>query len=126
MYRLGTKSKENLKGVHPSLVRVVEKAIEITPVDFRVTEGLRTWERQRELFNAGKSKTMNSRHLQGYAVDVVALPDNKVSWDMKHYKAIAGAFKEAAQIVGVPVVWGGDWQTFKDGPHFELDRKAFP
>lgn len=126
MYRLGTKSKENLKGVHPSMVRVVERAIEITPVDFRVTEGLRTWERQRELFNAGKSKTMNSRHLQGFAVDVVALPDNKVSWDMKHYRTIADAFKQAAKELNIPIVWGGDWVTFKDGPHFELDRKAFP
>lgn len=125
MFKFGKTSEANLKGVHPSLIRVARRALELTPIDFRITEGLRTFERQKELFEAGKSKTMNSRHLRGYAVDFVALPEGKVSWDMKYYKQIADAFKQAAAEVGVPIEWGGDWKTFKDGPHIELHRSKF-
>ena len=124
-YRLSAKSEKALAGVHPSLVRVVRRAIELTPVDFRVTEGLRTFERQKELYDAGKSKTMKSRHLLGYAVDVVALPGGVVSWDMKHYKATADAFKQAGAELRIPIEWGGDWRTFKDGPHFQLSASEY-
>jgi len=122
---LGRASLARLAGVHPDLVRVVKRAIALTPVDFRVTEGLRSIERQRELVKAGASKTMNSRHLTGHAVDVVALLEGKVRWDWPLYDRIAKAFKAAAKAEGVPLEWGGDWK-FRDGPHFQLPWKQYP
>lgn len=125
MYVLGIVSKNNLKGVHPDLVKVVEKAITLTEIDFRVTEGLRSKTRQIELVNKGASKTLNSRHITGHAVDVVALIGGSVRWDWPLYDKLAKAFKQSAKELNIPIVWGGDWKTFKDGPHFELDRNVY-
>jgi peptidoglycan L-alanyl-D-glutamate endopeptidase CwlK len=124
-FKLSRRSLERLQKVHPDLVKVVLLAIELTEVDFGVTEGVRTVERQRELFANGASKTMNSRHLTGHAVDLVAYVGSEVRWDWPLYHKIADAMKRAANSLGVPIVWGGDWRTFKDGPHFELDRKVY-
>lgn len=125
MFVLGAVSKNNLKGVHPDLVKVVERAISLTTVDFRVIEGLRSKQRQIELVNKGASKTLNSRHITGHAVDVVALIGGSVRWDWPLYDKIAKAFKQSAKELNIPIVWGGDWKTFKDGPHFELDRNVY-
>lgn len=126
MYSLGPRSKQRLTGVHPDLVKMVERAIKITDVDFTVLEGFRTPERQKALVQAGASQTMNSRHLTGHAVDLGAWVDDEVRWDWPLYHKIAAAMKEAAKQVGVPLEWGGDWRTFKDGPHFQLPRKEYP
>lgn len=123
---LGKRSLEKLNGVHPDLVRVVKRAIEITEVDFVVTEGVRTVARQKELVAAGASKTMNSRHITGHAVDLAACIGGKVVWDWPLYAKLADAMKVAAAGCGVAIIWGGDWKSFKDGPHFELDRKVYP
>ncbi|WP_374275036.1 M15 family metallopeptidase [Brevundimonas sp.] len=125
-FRLSARSRARMAGVHPDLVAVMEAAIRLTPVDFMVTEGLRTPERQRVLVKAGASRTLNSRHLTGHAVDVAALVEGKVRWDWPLYPRIAGAVREAAAKRGVAIVWGGDWPRLRDGPHFELDRKAYP
>ncbi len=119
---LSQKSLRRLEGVHPDLVKVVKRAIQITPIDFIVVEGLRTKERQAYLVEKGASKTMNSRHLTGHAVDLAPIVDNKVSWDWKHYYPLAEAVKKAAEEVKVKVEWGGDWKSFKDGPHWQLPR----
>lgn len=118
---LNARSLKNLEGVHPDLVAVVEKAR--GKADFLVTEGLRTKERQAFLVKAGKSQTQNSRHLYGLAVD---LCDPDGCYDVPDMQAIARAMKSAAAELDVPIVWGGDWKTFKDTPHFELERKAYP
>ena len=123
MYKLGNKSRRRLYGVHPDLVLVVNKAIEITTQDFTVLEGLRTLERQQQLYNTGKSKTMNSRHLTGHAVDLAPWP---ISWDWEYFYPIAEAMKAAADEVGVPIEWGGDWKSFPDGPHYQLPWKEYP
>lgn len=125
-FRLSIRSRARLTGVHPALVAVVEAAILRSPVDFMVTEGLRTPTRQAALVRAGASRTLKSRHLTGHAVDVAALVDGEVRWDWPLYPRIAGAFKAGALALGVPIVWGGDWRTLRDGPHFELDRRTFP
>ncbi|GAA0643096.1 hypothetical protein GCM10009101_14640 [Brevundimonas lenta] len=125
-YRLSERSLKRLAGVHPRLVALVKEAASLTPVDFMVTEGLRTRERQMALIRAGASRTKNSRHLTGHAVDVAAMVDGQVRWDWPLYPRIAAAFKAAAARQGTAIVWGGDWPTLRDGPHFELDRKAFP
>lgn len=125
MRELTLRDRERLKGVHLKLVAVVEKAKEISPHDFIVTEGLRTPERQKELFEARATQTLNSRHLTGHAVDLAVLVGKEVRWDWPLYAALGRAMKEAAAELSVPIVWGGDWRTFKDGPHFELDRRYF-
>ena len=126
MYKLGPRSKTRLQGVHPDLVRVVERAIQITLVDFTVLEGLRDPMRQKKLVEAGSSQTLNSRHITGHAVDLGAWVDDQVDWSWPLYAQIATAMKTAAKELNVPIVWGGDWRTLKDGPHFELSRKEYP
>ena len=122
MYKLGNKSRRRLYGVHADLVAVVQRAIEITEQDFTVLEGLRTQERQQQLYSTGKSKTMNSRHLTGHAVDLAPWP---ITWDWDHFYPIADAMKQAAEELDVPLEWGGDWKSFPDGPHFQLPWKDY-
>jgi len=126
MYKIGPRSVQRLKGVHDDLVKVVERAIEITTVDFTVLEGLRTPERQKALYEAGASQTLNGRHITGHAVDLGAWVDGEVRWDWPLYHKIAAAMKEAAKQLDIKIVCGADWKSFPDGPHFELDRKAYP
>jgi peptidoglycan L-alanyl-D-glutamate endopeptidase CwlK len=119
-----------LKGVHADLVAVLEKAAAVSPVPFRVTEGLRSRARQAELVKAGFSKTMNSRHLTGHAADIVPLldvnKDGKINavdmYDWGAIRKLAPFIKKAAKSLGVPIEWGGDWQSFPDGPHWQLPR----
>ena len=125
-FRLSQRSLSRLTGVHPRMVALVKEAITLSPVDFMVTEGLRTPERQAALVRAGASRTKNSRHLTGHAIDVAALVEGQVRWDWPLYPRIAAAFKAAAARQGTAIVWGGDWTSLRDGPHFELDRKVFP
>jgi len=124
-YKLGPTSLLRLQDVHPDLVKVVERAIELTEIDFTVLEGRRTKERQAELLKAGATTTMNSRHLTGHAVDLGALVGGKVRWDWPLYYKIADAMKAASAELGIPVEWGGDWKKFKDGPHWQLPHKEY-
>lgn len=119
------RSEQRLQGVHPDLVRVVRKALQLSAVDFAVIEGLRDPKRQEQLVASGASKTMNSRHLTGHAIDVAPIIAGQVRWDWPPFHQIAAAMKQAAKEENVAIVWGGDWRTFKDGPHFELDRKVY-
>lgn len=129
---LSQRSLGRLTGVHPDLVRVVKTAIKLSTVDFLVGEGLRSIARQKQLVAQGASTTMNSRHLTGHAVDLLALldtdgdGDKEVSWHWPSYYRIAEAMKLAAKAEKVPLEWGGDWRTFKDGPHFQLPFAQYP
>lgn len=131
-FALSRRSEARLVGVHPDLVAVVRRAIQITPVDFGVLEGLRTPDRQRQLFQEGHSQTLNSRHLTGHAVDLYAWVPNdrtgrhEVSWETRHYDSIAWAMRESAQFLRIPLRWGGHWKTTKDLGHFELPWSAYP
>jgi peptidoglycan L-alanyl-D-glutamate endopeptidase CwlK len=151
-FALSTQSLSMLHGVHADLAKVVKEAILLSEVDFKVGEGMRSLARQKELYAAGKSKTMKSRHLTGHAVDLWAIVDGKVSWDIAHYYTIAKAMKHAAIKCGVPMTWGVVWdrrlgdlsdsmrleatayanrmkaagkKPFVDGPHFELDAATY-
>ena len=150
-YKLSARSLKALQGVHPDLVRVVKHAIEDTPVDFVVIEGLRTAKRQQELVAAGASQTMNSRHLTGHAVDLAAWV-GEIRWDMGLYYQIAATVQKVSRYTGVPIRWGGCWlrldtatktpaqlvaeyvasrrlagkKAFIDGPHFELPAGSYP
>lgn len=125
-FRFSSRSLRNLEGVHPDLVAVAHRALEITEIDFLVTEGLRTREKQIELVRAGASRTTRSRHLTGHAIDIAAWVAGGVRWDWPLYEELSRAFKQAAAELNVPIVWGGDWKTFRDGPHYELSRTEYP
>lgn len=131
-YKLSETSEKLLVGVHPDLVKVVRLAIQLTAADFKVIEGVRTQARQKELFAKKATKTMNSRHLTGHAVDLVPLP---VNWNNKQaFETVSKAMFQAANKLGIKIRWGGDWnqngrsddERFYDGPHFELLRSVYP
>jgi len=147
-FSLSKRSLERLEGIDDGLYAVTERAIEYTKVDFGVTCGLRTIEQQKELVDAGASQTMNSKHIPGLAVDVVAYIGPRISWELNLYDDIADAFKEAGKELGVSLRWGAAWhindiceydgtmekamneyvdlrrsqgkRPFIDAPHFEL------
>ena len=126
MRKYSQRSLNSLRGIHPDLRRVIDRALQDSPLDFVVIEGLRTEERQRELVASGASRTMNSRHLTGHAVDLLPIGPNGPAFDWPLYDQLGPAVKLAADKEGVALDWGGDWKSFRDGPHFELDRAAYP
>lgn len=147
-FHLSQRSLDNLEGVNPQMVAVVKLAITKTKIDFGVIEGVRTIERQRELVAAGASKTMNSKHIGGNAVDLMAYIGSRSSWELNLYDDIADAMSEAGRELNVPIKWGAAWtvndicewggsmesamnsyidtcrsqnrRAFIDGPHFEV------
>jgi peptidoglycan L-alanyl-D-glutamate endopeptidase CwlK len=147
-FKLSTRSLGKLEGVDSRLIDVVERAIELTKVDFGVIYGMRTLEEQEKLVAAGKSQTMKSNHLIGKAVDLMAYVDGKGVWELNVYDDLCDAMKEAAEELGTPIKWGAAWsegdirtypgtaedammkyidlrrsqgrRPFIDGPHFEL------
>ena len=128
---LSSRSLSRLDGAHPDLVKVVKRAAVLSDLDFTVLETLRTVERQRVLVAKGASKTMKSRHLPGAdrksrAVDLAPMISGAVSWDWPLYHRLAKVVKQAAADVGVPIEWGGDWRSFKDGPHWQLPHRTHP
>lgn len=125
-FKLGPRSLLNLRGVHPDLVRVVKRAIGISTIDFTVIEGLRSLARQKELLAKGATKTLRSRHLNGFAVDIAPYVGGSIRWDWPLFDHIENAMKEAARLENVKIEWGGDWATFKDGPHWQLPAAQYP
>ncbi len=125
-FAFGKRSLDRLKGVHPDLVRVMKRAIGCSTLDFAVIEGVRTLEKQKEYLRIGATRTMNSRHLTGHAVDVAPYVDGVIRWDWPLYHQLALVIDKAAADEKVPITWGGRWRSFKDGPHWELPWKAYP
>lgn len=127
-FQLSQRSLTRLAGVHPDLVAVVKLAIQRTAVDFTVVEGVRTVAQQREHVARGASQTMASYHLPqadglGHAVDLAPLVGGAIPWNnWQAFADLAGVVKACAAELGVPVEWGGDWKSFKDGPHFQIPR----
>ncbi|MEB0790612.1 M15 family metallopeptidase [Citrobacter portucalensis] len=125
-FRFSQRSENNLKGVKPALVNVIRRALELTPVDFIVIEGLRTQARQKELVATGKSQTMNSRHLTGNAVDIIPV---NTTWNIEEFKPLLKAVKQAADEQGLKLRFGINWKNdpslpietrFIDAPHIEI------
>jgi peptidoglycan L-alanyl-D-glutamate endopeptidase CwlK len=147
-FKLSSRSRDNLVGVNHDLQRVVNRAIQITTVDFGVIEGVRSPERQQLLYEAGASHTLKSKHIIGKAVDLMAYIGPRASWELSLYDNIADAMKQAAIEIDIPIRWGGCWivndirtwnhsmekamnyyidtrreegrRPFIDGPHFEI------
>lgn len=133
-FKLGFRSRRNLRGVHPDLAALAYMAIELTKVDFTVTEGLRGMARQAKLVRQGRSRTMNSRHLTGHAIDVVPYVNGRLIWSWPLIYRIEDAFRASAAVLGLVYQWGGDWdmdgsvvdESWRDGPHRQLPWKTFP
>lgn len=121
---LNDKSMARLKGVDTRLVAVIGAAALSCPLEFQVTEGVRSLARQQMLFDAGKSRTLQSKHLFGHAVDIHVLVNGVANWDFKNYAVVNEHVQKAAAHFGVSVKWGGNFPTFKDGPHFEIVLKG--
>lgn len=130
-YSLGERSQENLTethngvGVHSDLVRVVYGAIKETTQDFTVIDGMRTLSEQRKLVARGVSRSMNSRHLTGDAVDIIPYPIPR-DWSRYTYSQwteISRAMKLSAKRLGIRIEWGGDWRNGWDKPHYQLPRR---
>lgn len=152
-FKLGAKSLKELKGVHPDLVAVVKRAIELSVQDFAVHDGPRTLAEQKEMVKKGASQTLDSRHLTGHAVDLVPYINDKLRWEWEPIYKIADAVRTAAKELSIPLRWGGAWdiaftdsedntedlvadysarrkkagkKVFLDGPHFELPKSQYP
>ena len=122
-FRLSQRSLDRLDGVHPDMAAVVERAIQLTDVDFGVTQGVRTLDEQKANVAAGRSQTMRSKHLLqddgfSHAVDVVAYVGSDVSWELNLYDNICDAFKKAAEEIGCSIKWGAAWS--------EGDIRSYP
>lgn len=151
-FKLGKRSLEELEGVHSDLVTVVKKAIKITVQDFSVHDGIRTLDEQKRLYERGASQILDSRHITGHAVDLVPYINGKLRWEWIPIYSIAEAVRMAAKEKGIPIRWGGSWDSvltesdespedlvadyvarrrkagkriFIDGPHFELPRSIY-
>lgn len=130
-HKFGQRSERELATVHKDLQRVCRRALEISEVDFGILQGLRTVTEQKENVAKGVSQTMRSRHLTGHAIDFGAYVKGQyvngdTAEEYRLYELIAAAFKRAAAELGIPIIWGGDWTSLRDGGHVELDRKVYP
>lgn len=152
-FTLGDKSLKELDRVHPDLVAVVKRAIQLTVQDFAVHDGIRSVDEQKQLVAAGASQTLDSRHVTGHAVDLVPFINGKLRWEWGPIYRIADAVRLAARELGIPIRWGGAWdvaftdsteptedlvadysarrrkvgkKAFLDGPHFELPKARYP
>ena len=114
---MDARSETNVAGVNPQLIAVVREAWDSMPIDgvrFIVTEGLRTIERQKQLVTSGASRTMNSRHLTGDAVDLAAKVGTMVRWEINVFYKLALAMRNASVTQGVRVTWGACWRPLND------------
>lgn len=131
MYQLSAKSLRNLEGVHPDLVRLAKRAIKKTEIDFGVSEGVRTYERQVQLMEMKKTTTLRSKHLiqrhTGYAhaIDIFAYLNGKAVWENKYYRPIIQTFITEAIALGVQLEFGHLWLRFQDSVHIQLNSKYY-
>lgn len=130
VFTFGTASRSKFRGVHPELIRVAERAIQMSPVDFGVSEGVREYDRQVELVEQKKSTTLHSKHLIqptgfAHAIDVFAYVNGKSNYTTKYYGPIVQAFIEAGTALGIQLRFGHLWKDFTDSVHIELSEKYY-
>ena len=123
----GARSKRCLVGVHRDLIKIAERALAVSRIDFGIHCGLRTEDQQAVLVRTGKSLTMNSRHITGHAIDCHPWIGGEIPWGFwPHWETMAQAFMLASDELGIPIEWGGNWARLVDGPHFQLPRDKYP
>ncbi|AMG89304.1 M15 family metallopeptidase [Bordetella bronchiseptica] len=127
-FQLSARDRQRLAGVYPDLAAVVEAAAGAYNGRFTVLEGARSAQRQSRLLAQGVSQTLRSLHIPqpdgwAHAVDLAPLVEGTIPWeDWASFKRLAEVMKESAARLEIPLEWGGDWTTLKDGPHFQLPR----
>lgn len=121
---MDARSERNLAGVHPDLATLIRAVATQYEHEIIVTEGVRTPERQAELFKAGASLTLNSRHLTGHAIDVAVKVSGEIVWTWHIYAKLAEVVKQTAKELAIPIIWGGDF-VMRDGVHYELPRNRY-
>jgi len=137
MIQIDARTARNLRDVHPHLRAITEYAYYVVrnhgdgSLRFVVTCGSRTFAEQKRLKAIGATRTLNSRHLiapNGYAhaVDLAAFVNDKLRWDWPLYGILANYMRDGAVNFGYDLEWGGNWRSFKDGPHFQLPWKSYP
>lgn len=152
-FELGARSLSELQGVHPDLIAVVKRSIQLTVQDFSVHDGIRTLDQQKKMVESGTSQTLDSRHLSGHAIDLVPYVNGKLRWEWEPIYRIADAVRQAARELDITLRWGGAWdidftasedrpedlvadyaarrkkagrKAFLDGPHYELPKALYP
>lgn len=126
-WKLSKRSSDRMHNLHPKLVRVTKRALELSPYDFGVGEVERTLERQKQLLADGDTWTLKSLHLvqeDGYvhALDIVVYKKGKVTWSQGVFRKVMQAFVTAAIEEGVQIELGGLWESVFDGPHCQLHQ----
>ena len=124
MPHFSKRSKAILSTCHPLLQHLMSLAI--LKVDFSVVSGHRTQEEQEALVKAGKSHTMQSKHLTTPSLAVDIIPYPPISDPVKqavYYGYIAGIIMSIADYTGIPITWGGSWKGFMDAGHYELNEE---
>ena len=123
-FSLSQRSRDNLAGVHPDLVRIIAGAIVTTTVDFGITgKAVRTAAEQHALFLQGVTQKDGYKHKSnhqpwadgfGHAADLTPFVAGKpiitdAAW--KLYPAIASAMSLSAKALGMAerLTWGGNW-----------------
>lgn len=137
MLRFGKASKRRLATVAKELQHLAEEALAVEIIDFSVTDGRRSKERQNQYFAEGKSKVQwpDSHHnvLEpddlAEAFDLTPFVNGALSYDKTHCCVLAGVILTKAKELGLKIRWGGNWdrdlepitdQDFQDLVHYEL------
>lgn len=123
MYLFNKRSLQNLKGVHPTLVKLMKTAILSSPFPFVITEGCRSLERQKQLLKEKKTRTLQSYHLTGHAVDIAIKVGEKITWEYRYYEAVAKHIQKIAHRQHILITWGGTWKNLVDACHFQLEEE---
>lgn len=141
-FKFSKRSIERMKGIHPELRLVVMEAIYYSPIDFGIPGdgGVRTAERQNELYRKGVSKCDGYRNRSnhqvpegedyGHALDFYPYVNHKVSWDKTHLAMVASVILSIAKrlkdegVISIELKWGGEFGSNDfngwDYPHIEI------
>jgi len=135
-YSFTESSEKNFANVHPDLVKLARKALELSPVNFGVSEGARSVDRQRYLLGQRATQTLDSRHIPAepmgggnnlsHAIDIFPFVGGEARYDGRLFAEIKEAWDQASVLLKIPFEWGGDWKDFHDAPHFQLPVKEYP
>lgn len=132
-HKFGKTSLNNLTMVHPMLIALAREILYQSPYDLGISDGIRTEEEQRQNVKAGVSWTMDSKHLPrrfagittplAGAFDFFIYINGRAVWNKEPYQSLGPVIVEAADVLQVPIVWGGTWDT-EDYPHIELAEES--
>ena len=123
MYAFSKKSKARLDTCHYMLQIVANEAMLLQVMDFSVVCGHRDKKDQMIAYQENRSKLVwpKSKHnkMPSEAMDLIPYPEGYTNI-YKFYK-LAGIILAVAKLNNIEITWGGDWKSFKDYPHFQIE-----